>query len=49
MDDLRELDGKEVHHRGWVPWDNRLENIEVLEPSEHQERHGDGETPDVTV
>ena len=49
VDDLRELDGKHVHHRSWVPWDNRLENIEVLDPSEHRERHTDGETPGLTV
>jgi len=39
VDELSELDGKHVHHESGVPWDNRLENLSVLTPSEHQGRH----------
>lgn len=39
VDDLDELDGKHVHHESRVPWDNRPENIEVVSPSEHRQRH----------
>jgi len=40
----------DVHHKNGVPWDNRPENIELKEHSEHTsihslERHGGDETP----
>jgi hypothetical protein len=39
VDELSELGGMHVHHESGVPWDNRLENLSVLTPSEHQGRH----------
>jgi len=39
IDELSELDGMHVHHESGVPWDNRLENLHVLTPSEHRHRH----------
>jgi transposase-like protein len=38
--DIEELRGYEVHHQNHIPWDNRLENIELLTPSEHTAYHG---------
>lgn len=49
VDDLSELDGKHVHHRDGVPWDNRLENIEVMDATEHLTHHANGEAHEVTV
>lgn len=41
---LDELDGKVVHHKSHSPYDNRLENLELMEPAEHTKHHkGDGE------
>lgn len=34
-----EVCDKHVHHKNNIPWDNRLENIEVLSPSEHVKLH----------
>jgi hypothetical protein len=39
IDDLDELDGKHVHHKSGVEWHNTLENVEVVTPTEHRERH----------
>lgn len=30
-------EGHHVHHRNWIPWDNRTVNLEVLSPSEHSQ------------
>lgn len=30
---------KVVHHRNWIPWDNRAENIELVDRSEHMKIH----------
>lgn len=44
VDDLAELDGKHVHHANRIPWDNRLENLEVVSPEEHGKIHaGNGQ------
>jgi len=37
------VEGKHVHHKNKIPWDDRPENIELLEPSEHAEHHSRGE------
>jgi len=33
------VDGKIVHHKNGVPWDNRPENIELLTVAEHNRKH----------
>lgn len=40
VEDLDELDGKHVHHVNHIPWDNRVDNIEIMDPSEHGKYHG---------
>ncbi len=42
--------GMDVHHRNSIKWDNRSDNIELLDPKEHRrhhndERHNHDETP----
>jgi len=32
--------GNDVHHKNGVRWDNRPENIEPMDPSEHRRHHG---------
>lgn len=36
VDDLAELDGKEIHHQNGCPFDNRLENYELVDREEHR-------------
>jgi hypothetical protein len=31
--------GKEVHHENGVPWDNRPDNISLVDPAEHRQIH----------
>jgi transposase len=30
---------KHVHHLNHIPWDNREENVNIMEPSEHAKKH----------
>lgn len=39
VDDLDDLSGMEVHHKNEVPWDNRLNNLEVVDMEKHREKH----------
>lgn len=39
VDDLSELDGMDVHHRNGVPWDDRFDNLEVMDRGEHSRHH----------
>lgn len=34
-----EVADKHVHHKNQIPWDNRPDNIEIMEPSEHIRLH----------
>jgi len=36
---LRDLDGKDVHHRNGIKWDNRPSNLEPIDHSEHAKLH----------
>jgi hypothetical protein len=36
---LSELDGKHVHHRDGVTWNNSENNLEILTPAEHLQLH----------
>lgn len=33
------VDGKHVHHKNNIPWDNREENLETLTASDHRSHH----------
>ena len=36
---LRDLDGKDVHHRNGIKWDNRPSNLEPIDHGEHAKLH----------
>lgn len=36
---LRDLDGKDVHHRNGIKWDNRPSNLEPIDHGEHSRLH----------
>ncbi|WP_323192434.1 helix-turn-helix domain-containing protein [Halostella sp. PRR32] len=40
---LSEIEGKDIHHKNQIPWDNRPENIEPVTRSEHINKHIDSE------
>lgn len=39
VDEISELEGKDVHHENEIPWDNRLSNIRVMDSEEHGRMH----------
>lgn len=39
VNDLEELKGKHVHHINEIPWDNRIENFELVTMAEHSRVH----------
>lgn len=41
---IDEIRGKEVHHKNRIKWDNRPDNIEVLDPSEHRRLHAEDDS-----
>lgn len=41
-----ELEGKLIHHKNEVPWDNRPENLELMSKSEHMKHHNKGKSLD---
>jgi IS30 family transposase len=40
---LESVEGMEIHHKNHIPWDNRIENLEALTPSEHSRLHAQKE------
>jgi len=40
--DLDDMKGKHVHHKNGIKWDYRPENIEVLSPERHMQKHNNG-------
>jgi predicted DNA-binding protein YlxM (UPF0122 family) len=46
VDEIDELEGKHVHHKNGIRWDNRLDNLEVMTISEHtKHHHSNGDYP----
>lgn len=42
VDDIGELEGMEVHHKNGCPFDNRLENYDIISPKEHRKLSPEG-------
>ncbi len=36
---LDEIKGQQVHHKNEIPWDNRMENLEIMSRKEHSAHH----------
>lgn len=35
---------KHVHHKNEIPWDNRPDNLELMDPTDHHSHHSTGES-----
>lgn len=42
VDNINELEGVEIHHKNGCPFDNRLENYDLITPKEHRKLSAEG-------
>ena len=49
VDDVSELEGKEIHHKNGYRIDNRADNLEVVSSEIHKQRHRDNVTDEAII